>query len=176
MAISEAPKFHSRRLSERGFPPPCSSGSLAIFAAIRRPVLGDQLGRDPIGCPLFSIIAERGGPIREEGNGMVQAENIDSRCSSFQLDDRSRRDHHSLAHLSKLPLSGAGTPPPHLIALPTSDGGLQSHATCFWKFGPCAKRGMRARSLAACYVGVKFGSRLTVEVAFATGEFVGKVA
>jgi light-regulated signal transduction histidine kinase (bacteriophytochrome) len=41
---------------------------------------------------------------------MVQAENIDSRCSSFQLDDRSRCDHHSLAHLSKLPLSEAGTP------------------------------------------------------------------
>ena len=37
---------------------------------------------------------------------MVQAENIDSRCSSFQLDDRSRRDHHSLAHRSKFPLSG----------------------------------------------------------------------
>jgi len=36
---------------------------------------------------------------------MVQAENIDSRCSSFQLDDCSRRDHHSLAHLSKYPLS-----------------------------------------------------------------------
>ena len=40
---------------------------------------------------------------------MVQAENIDSRCSSFQLDDRSRRDHHSLAHLSKLPLSETRT-------------------------------------------------------------------
>jgi hypothetical protein len=46
---------------------------------------------------------------------MVQAENIDSRCSSFQLDDRSRRDHHSLTHRSKFPLSGAGTPPPRLV-------------------------------------------------------------
>ena len=36
---------------------------------------------------------------------MVQAENIDSRCSSFQLDDRSRRDHHCLADLSKPPLT-----------------------------------------------------------------------
>src|SRR5262249_5493299 len=51
-------------------------------------------------------------PIREEGNGMVQAENFDSRCSSFELDDRSRRDHHNLAHLSKLPLSETGTPTP----------------------------------------------------------------
>jgi hypothetical protein len=40
---------------------------------------------------------------------MVQAEKIDSRCSSFQLDDRSRRDHDSFAHRSKFPLSGAGT-------------------------------------------------------------------
>ncbi len=49
---------------------------------------------------------------------MVQADNIDSRCSSFQLDDRSRRDHHSLAHRSKFPLSGAGTPPPRLVVRP----------------------------------------------------------
>jgi hypothetical protein len=48
---------------------------------------------------------------------MVQAENIDSRCSSFQLDDRSRRDHHSLAHLSKFPLSGAGAPPPGALKI-----------------------------------------------------------
>jgi hypothetical protein len=48
---------------------------------------------------------------------MVQQEIIDSRCSSFQLDDRSRCDHHSLAHLSKFPLSGPGTPPPRLILL-----------------------------------------------------------
>jgi hypothetical protein len=46
---------------------------------------------------------------------MVQAENIHSRCSSFQLDDRSWRDHHSLAHRSKFPLSGARTPPPRLV-------------------------------------------------------------
>jgi hypothetical protein len=31
---------------------------------------------------------------------MVRAENIDSRISNFQLDNRSGRDHHSLAHLS----------------------------------------------------------------------------
>jgi hypothetical protein len=66
--------------------------------------------------PAFAIIAEKGGQSGEEGNGMVQAENIDSGCSSFQLDDRSRRDHHSLAHFSKSPLSGAGTPPTRLIA------------------------------------------------------------
>jgi hypothetical protein len=48
---------------------------------------------------------------------MVQAEIIDSRRSSFQLDDGSRCDHHSLAHLSKFTLSGAGTPPPRLILL-----------------------------------------------------------
>ena len=51
---------------------------------------------------------------------MVQAENIDGRCSSFQLDDRSWRDHHSLTRLSKFPLmtdvtglSGPNSPPPH---------------------------------------------------------------
>ena len=31
---------------------------------------------------------------------MVRAENIDSRISNFQLDNRSGGDHHSLAHLS----------------------------------------------------------------------------
>jgi len=31
---------------------------------------------------------------------MVRAENIDSRISNLQLDNRSGRDHHSLAHLS----------------------------------------------------------------------------
>ena len=44
--------------------------------------------------------------IWEEGNGMVQAENIDSWIPNFQLDSRSGRDHHSLAHLSKFTLSG----------------------------------------------------------------------
>jgi len=41
---------------------------------------------------------------------MAQAENIDSGISNFQLDNRSGRDHHSLAHLSKFALSGAGAP------------------------------------------------------------------
>ena len=31
---------------------------------------------------------------------MVRAENIDSRISNFQLDNRSGRNHHNLAHLS----------------------------------------------------------------------------
>jgi hypothetical protein len=43
---------------------------------------------------------------------MVQAENIDSGISNFQLDNRSRRDHHSLAHLSKFTLRG----PQRLVA------------------------------------------------------------
>jgi hypothetical protein len=43
---------------------------------------------------------------------MVQAENIDSRISNFQLDNRPGRDHHSLAHLSKFTLSGAGARAP----------------------------------------------------------------
>jgi hypothetical protein len=54
---------------------------------------------------------------------MVQAENIDSRCSSFQLDDRSRCDHHSLAHLSKFPLNGAGMHPPRFISREISPSG-----------------------------------------------------
>jgi hypothetical protein len=41
---------------------------------------------------------------------MVHAENIYSGISNFQLDDRSERDYHSLAHLSKFALSGAGAP------------------------------------------------------------------
>jgi hypothetical protein len=36
---------------------------------------------------------------------MVQAENIDSRISNFQLDNRSGRGHHSLARFSKFTLS-----------------------------------------------------------------------
>jgi hypothetical protein len=43
-----------------------------------------------------------------KGNGMVQAENIDSGIPNFQLDNRFGRDHHSLAHLSKFTLSEAG--------------------------------------------------------------------
>jgi hypothetical protein len=84
-----------------------SSGSLTILAAIRR--ASSLVTSWP---PAFAIIAER-GPIWEEGHGMVQAENINSRCSSFQLADRSRRDHHSLAHSSKFPLSGTGTVNPN---------------------------------------------------------------
>jgi hypothetical protein len=49
-------------------------------------------------------------PIWEEGDGMVHAENVDSGISNFQLDNRSGRDHHSLAHLSKFELSGVGAP------------------------------------------------------------------
>jgi hypothetical protein len=41
---------------------------------------------------------------------MVQAENNNSGLSNFQLDNCSGRDHHSLAHLSKFTLSGAGAP------------------------------------------------------------------
>ena len=70
-------------------------------------------------------------PTWEEGNGMVHAENIDSRCSSFQLDDCSRRDHRSLAHRSKFPLSGAGTPPPRLIVLPHV-GSIASGNLAMW--------------------------------------------
>ena len=44
---------------------------------------------------------------------MVRAENIYSGISNFQLDDRSERDYHSLAHLSKFALSGAGAPSRH---------------------------------------------------------------
>jgi folate-binding Fe-S cluster repair protein YgfZ len=44
---------------------------------------------------------------------MVQAENIDSGISNFQLDNRSGRDHHSLAHLSKFPLREACPLFPH---------------------------------------------------------------
>jgi len=40
-----------------------------------------------------------------EGNGMAQSENIDSGRSNFQLDDRSRRGHHSLTRFSKFTLS-----------------------------------------------------------------------
>ena len=47
---------------------------------------------------------------------MVQAENIDSGISNFQLDNCSGRDHHSLAHLPKFTLSGAGAPAPHYEA------------------------------------------------------------
>jgi hypothetical protein len=57
----------------------------------------------------FCYYRRKRRPTWEEGNGVVHAENIDSRCSSFQLDDCSRRDHRSLAHRSKFPLSGAGT-------------------------------------------------------------------
>jgi hypothetical protein len=41
---------------------------------------------------------------------MVQAENIDSGISNFQLDNCSGRDHNSLGYLSKFTLSGAGAP------------------------------------------------------------------
>lgn len=41
---------------------------------------------------------------------MVHAENIDSGISNFQLDNRSGRDHHSLARLSKYTVSEAGAP------------------------------------------------------------------
>ena len=60
---------------------------------------------------------------------MVQPENIDSGCSGFQLDDRSRRDHHSLAHLSKFPLGEARTHPPRLIARETAG----SQTWCRWR-------------------------------------------
>jgi hypothetical protein len=53
---------------------------------------------------------------------MVQAENIDSGISNFQLDNCSGRDHHSLAHLSKFTLSGAGTPAPYNARLPFFNG------------------------------------------------------
>jgi hypothetical protein len=65
----------------------------------------------------FCYYRRRRRPTWEEGNGMVHAENIDSRCSSIQLDDCSRRVHRSLAHRSKFPLSGAGSShPPRLMA------------------------------------------------------------
>jgi hypothetical protein len=63
-------------------------------------------------------------PIWEEGNGMAQAENIDSGIPNFQLDNRSGRDHRSLAHLSKFTLSGAGA---RLLA-PIPHGGAQARA------------------------------------------------
>jgi hypothetical protein len=87
-----------------------SPGSLAKFAAIRRASsLLSSLAADPIGlsCPLL-LLSPKEAAYLGGRHGMVQAENIDSGCSSFQLDDRSRCDHHSLAHLSKFPLSEPG--------------------------------------------------------------------
>jgi len=88
-----------------------------MFAAIRRASsLPSSFAADLIGLSWpFCYYRRKRRPTSEEGNGMVHAENIDSRYSSFQLDDCSRRDHRSLAHRSKFPLSGAGTPPPRLI-------------------------------------------------------------
>jgi hypothetical protein len=80
------------------------SGSLAMLAAIRRAwalILSAYPARF---CYYYP---RKRWPIWEEGNGMVQAENIDSGIPNFQLDNRSGRDHHSLAHLSKFTLSGA---------------------------------------------------------------------
>jgi hypothetical protein len=63
---------------------------------------------------------------------MVQAKNFDSGCSSFQLDDRSRRDHHSLGDLSKLPLSDVRFTP--------KSGHRQATVEC----PLCAKTGSRS--------------------------------
>ena len=73
-------------------------------------------------CP--KVAANWGGLSGRKRNGMVQRKNIDSGLSSFQLDDRFGRRHHTLAHLatfklsrvsSKRPLTTAGNAASSLI-------------------------------------------------------------
>jgi hypothetical protein len=110
-----------------------------------RLVFGEQLAADLIGLSWpFCYYRRKRRPTWEEGNGMVHAENIDSRCSSFQLDDCPRRDHRSLAHRSKFPLSGGR----NASAAPHRTAHVGSIASAAWQYSPRSATPRRARCFA----------------------------